>query len=270
MAESVRPAPQVRNTPARASRWAWRSLKFVLRWYSVALLLIAWELLANSGTVNPRLFPTIGQIWQRTQILWDNGDLVYHTNFTLGRAMLGLLLAVLVGIPIGLAMGRSRRVERLLDPFLALGYPIPKIALYPIFIFLLGVDSAPKIALVFLECLYPMIVNTYYGARSVNRSYVWAARNMGTNRFDIFRKVIIPAIAPNIFTGLRIAMPVSLIIVVVTEMIGSSTGLGFLIYYSFSSFRTSAVLAGVIVIALIGFLLDRLIVLARNRLVHWN
>ncbi len=275
MAQTVKTAAQAHHQPpspppARFWRGALQGLSWLLSWYSVVLALAGWEFLANAGWFNPRLFPTLGQIWQRLLILWESGDLLYHTNFTLGRAMLGLGLAVLVGIPVGLLMGRVRGVERLLDPFMALGYPVPKIALYPIFIYLLGVDSAPKIALVFLECAYPMIINTYYGSKTVNQSFLWAARNMGASRFDIYRKVIIPAISPNIFTGLRIAMPVALIIVIITEMVGSSTGLGYLIIYSSSSFRTSAVFAGVVVVAILGFLLDRLIILVRNLVLAWD
>ncbi len=250
--------------------WLWSKARYVFRWYSVVLVLVAWEVMAQAGWFNPKLFPTLGQIWERLGQMWENGDIVYHTGFTLGRAMAGLGLATLVGVPVGLAMARNRTVERLLDPFLALTYPIPKIALYPIFIYVFGLESAPKIVLVFLECLYPMIVNTYYGAKNINQSYIWAARNMGTSRFGILRKVVIPAAAPNIFTGLRIAMPVALIIVIITEMIGTSDGLGYLIIYSRASFRYSAVFAGVVIIAIIGFVLDRLIVLIRNLLLHWE
>lgn len=248
----------------------WVVVRFALKFYSIFLLMLIWELLANSGWVNPRIFPTLGAIWSRLILMWNNGDLIYHSQFTLERAMLGLGLALLVGMPLGLWMGRVSLVERLFDPLFSLGYPVPKIAFYPVFIFLLGIDTEPKVALVFLECLFPIVLNTFFGARQVNRTYLWAARNMGASKFEILRKVVLPSAAPSIFTGFRIALPISLIVVIITEMISSSTGLGYLISYSASSFRISAVFAGIVVIGLLGFLLDRLTILIRNRLIFWE
>jgi len=147
---------------------------------------------------------------------------------------------------------------------------VPKLALFPIFIFVFGIGSLSKVALVFLECLYPIVIMSYHGARSVNRVLLWSAQNMGASLGEMLRRVVIPATAPFIFAGFRVAAPVAMIVVVITEMVSSADGLGYLVIYSLSSLRTDRMLAVVVVIALIGYLLDKAVVLARDRLIYWE
>ena len=147
---------------------------------------------------------------------------------------------------------------------------MPKLALFPIFIFVFGIGSLAKVALIFLECLYPIVIMSYAGARSVNRVLLWSAQNMGASRAEILRRVVIPATAPFIFAGFRVAVPVAMIVVVITEMVSSADGLGYLVIYSLSSLRTDRMLAVVVVIALLGYALDKAVVLARDRLIYWE
>jgi ABC-type nitrate/sulfonate/bicarbonate transport system permease component len=144
------------------------------------------------------------------------------------------------------------------------------VALYPVFIFIFGLGHLSKIALIGLECLYPVAIHTYYGARGVNERYVWAARNMGASEVQVFLKVIVPAALPEIFAGLRIALPVALVIAILTEMIGATEGLGWLIAFASASLSRGQVFAGVVAIAAIGFVLDRLLTAVRRRLVFWE
>jgi NitT/TauT family transport system permease protein len=169
-----------------------------------------------------------------------------------------------------MVMGRSRLVAALLDPLFSGSYAIPKLALFPIFIFVFGIGSLSKVALVFLECLYPIVIMTYHGARDVNRVLVWSAQNMGASRAVIARRIVVPATAPYIFAGFRVAVPVAMIVVVITEMVSSADGLGYLVIYSLSSLRTDRMLGVVVVIALLGYALDRAVVFARDRLIYWE
>src|SRR5499433_1360784 len=116
-------------------------------------------------------------------------------------ALAGFALAATAGVLLGLLMGRSSLVAGLLDPLFSGTYAVPKIALFPIFIFVFGIGSLSKVALVLLECLYPIVIMTYHGARSVNRVLLWSARNMGASRAETLRRVVIPATAPYIFAG---------------------------------------------------------------------
>ena len=189
---------------------------------------------------------------------------------SLSRALGGFGLAAATGVALGIVMGRSRLAAALLDPLFSGTYAVPKLALFPIFIFVFGIGSLSKVVLVFVECLYPIVIMTYAGARDVSRALLWSAQNMGASRAAILRRVVIPATAPFIFAGFRVAVPVAMIVVVITEMVASADGLGYQVIYALSSLRTDRMLAVVIVIAVLGYVLDRAVVLARDRLIYWE
>ncbi len=260
----------LRRRSADAATVARTLLGWAERYYSVVVVLAAWELLAHSGWVNPRLFPSLETIGQELWRLVESGAIYRHLWATLYRVLAGFGLAGVVGIVLGFLMARVALVDRLFEPLFSFGYPIPRVALYPVFIFVFGLGHLSKIALIFLECLYPIAINTYYGTRAVNERYVWAARNMGASGEQVFRKVILPAALPQIFAGLRIALPVALVIAILTEMIGATEGLGYLIAYASASLSRGQVFAGVAAIALIGFVLDRALGWLRRRLVFWE
>lgn len=240
------------------------------RFALLAVGLIAWELVARSGRYSPILFPSLVSIGREFGGLVTRGEPLTEAWFSLYRALGGFVLAATVGVLIGLLMGRSTLAARLFDPLFSGTYPIPKIALFPIFIFVFGIGSLSKVALVFLECLYPIVINTYYGTRAVNRVLVWSARNMGASPGQILRRVVMPAAAPFIFAGFRVALPIAMIVVIITEMIASADGLGYLVIYSLASLKTDRMLAAVVAIGLLGLALDRLLVVLRDRLVFWE
>ena len=164
-----------------------------------------------------------------------NGELIVQAQVTLYRAFAGFSLALILGMLIGTLMARSRLAERLIEPIFYFGYPIPKIALYPVFIFVFGLGTGSTIALIVLECVYPITIHVHAGMRSVDRVLIWAARNMAASPVQIFWRVLVPAALPIFFTGLWIALPVALIITLVTEMIGESRGLGYFVTYASAS-----------------------------------
>jgi ABC-type nitrate/sulfonate/bicarbonate transport system permease component len=238
--------------------------------YSIFLALVAYELLSRSGLVSPRLIPSLvvigEQLWRYTL----NGDLPYHAGISLYRAFAGFLLATVVGVAFGVAMARSRWFDALFEPIFSFGYPIPKISLYPIFIFVFGLGTGSKVALVFLECLYPIAIHAAAGVRTTDRVLIWAAENMGASRWQLFFRVMMPAALPTLFTGLRIALPVALIVTLLTEIIGESRGLGYFITFASASFEYARAMAAFVVVAVIGFALDRGVVALRRRIVFWQ
>jgi NitT/TauT family transport system permease protein len=197
-----------------------------------------------------------------------DGVLVYHAGVTLGRALCGFALAAIVGIPFAAAMARSSLCRNLFEPIFFFGYPIPKIALFPIFTYIFGFGTQSKVAFTFLECLYPIVVTSYFGFRGIKTRLVWAARNFGADRWTVLRRVIVPAALPAIFSGLRIALPVAIIVVVLTEMIGDSIGLGYYISVWSTRFTFQNVYAAIIVIGVCGFTLDHILLWLRGRFVH--
>jgi len=245
-------------------------MKRVLPFVFVVVVLAIWEAAARSGLWNRLLFPSLVNIFQELVLFFTNSAYLMEAWVSLYRALGGFALAAVVGIFLGMLMGRSKLVAGMLDPFFSGTYAVPKLALFPIFIFVFGIGSLSKVALVFLECLYPIVIMSYAGARSVNRVLLWSAQNMGASRADTLRRVVIPATAPFIFAGFRVAVPVAMIVVVITEMVASADGLGYLVIYSLSSLKTDRMLAVVVVIAILGYLLDKAVVLARDRLIYWE
>ena len=236
----------------------------------IFIALAAWEAAARSGLWSKIVFPSLVNVAIH---LWNfllNPDSWMQIWTSLYRAFGGFGLAAMAGVLLGILMGRSKFIAGLLDPVFSGTYAVPKLALFPIFIFVFGIGSLSKVALVFLECMYPMVIITYHGARSVNPVLVWSAKNMGASPAQVLRRVIIPATAPYVFAAFRVAVPVAMIVVVITEMISSADGLGYLVVYSLSSLRTDRMLAVVVVIALIGYALDKLVVVLRNRLIYWE
>jgi ABC-type nitrate/sulfonate/bicarbonate transport system permease component len=234
------------------------------------VVLAAWQVTAKSGLWSPILFPPLERIGKELVAFVTSLEGATQAWISLYRAFAGFAAAAVLGGTLGLLMGRSAFVAGLLDPLFSGTYAVPKLALFPIFIFVFGLGSLSKVALVFLECLYPMVIITSQGARNVPKALLWSAGNMGASRWTTLRRVVLPATMPYVFAALRVALPVALIVVVITEMISSADGLGYLVIYSLSSLRTDRMLAIVVVIALIGYLLDKLVVLARDRLIYWE
>jgi ABC-type nitrate/sulfonate/bicarbonate transport system permease component len=232
--------------------------------------LVAWEAASRSGLWNPLLFPPLEKILRELGLFFTRPESLLEAWTSLYRALGGFAAAAAVGVPLGMVMGRSRRAGELLDPLFSGTYAVPKLALFPIFVFVFGIGSLSKVALVFLECLYPIVIVTAQGARGVNRVLLWSAANMGASAAAALRRVVIPASAPFIFAGFRVALPISLIVVVITEMVSSADGLGYLVIYSLSSLKTDRMLAVVLVIAALGWLLDRALVVLRDRLIYWE
>jgi ABC-type nitrate/sulfonate/bicarbonate transport system permease component len=236
----------------------------------LGVVLVAWEVAARSGRWSKLLFPSLENIFRELRRFFTRTEMLSEVLVSLERALGGFALAALAGILLGLLMGRSKLVAALLDPLFSGTYAVPKLALFPIFIFVFGIGSLSKVALVFLECLYPIAVMSYAGARGVPEKLLWSAQNMGASRAAILRRVVIPATAPFIFAGFRVAVPVAMIVVVITEMVASADGLGYQVIYAMSSLRTDRMLAVVVVIAALGYALDKTVVLLRDRLIYWE
>jgi NitT/TauT family transport system permease protein len=167
-------------------------------------------------------------------------------------------------------MARSAVVRNLFESIFFFGYPVPKIALFPVFTYVFGIGSPSKIAFAFLECLYPIVVAAYLSFRAIPNQMIWTAENMGTPRWTMLWRVIFPAAMPGIFAGLRIALPISIVVIVLTEMIGDSKGLGYYLAVSGTRFAFANVYAAILVIGVCGFALDGVLLLLRRKFVHWE
>jgi NitT/TauT family transport system permease protein len=244
--------------------------QFVARWYSIPLLLALWQLAVSSGSIKSRLLPSVVQVVGALVAEIENGALVYHAGVTIGRALGGFALAAAVGIPFAATMARSSIFRNLFEPIFFFGYPVPKIALFPIFTYIFGFGTQSKVAFTFIECLYPIVVTSYFGFQGVPTRLIWVARNFGANRWTVLRRVVLPAALPAVFSGLRIALPVAIIVVVLTEMIGDSIGLGYYITVWSTRFSFRNVYAAIVVIGVCGFALDQCLTQLQRRIIHWQ
>ena len=221
----------------------------------IALLLAAWWLtVVETRSV---IFPTPWQVVTGTVELIQDGTLWMHIGASLMRVAVGFGLAVLVAVPLGLWLGWVKWAYATLNPLFQILRPISPIAWIPIAILWFGVVNASPIYLIFISSVFPMIVQTTAGVHAIERRYLRAAENFGVSRYTLFRQVVIPASFPQIIVGMRIGLGVAWLVVVAAEMIALRSGLGYLIIDSRNAGnRYDLVIAGMIIIGLIGLLLD--------------
>ena len=221
----------------------------------VAALIAAWW--AAVEVTGSAIFPTPGQVVTGTFELVRDGTLWQHIAASLLRVGSGFLLAVAVGVPLGLWMGWVPRAFTTLNPIFQMLRPISPIAWIPIAILWFGVGNGSPIYLIFISSVFPMIVQTTAGVHTIERRYLRAAENFGVSRHTLFRRVVIPAALPQIIVGMRIGLGVAWLVVVAAEMIALRSGLGYLIIDSRNAGnRYDLVVAGMLIIGLIGLLLD--------------
>jgi NitT/TauT family transport system permease protein len=203
------------------------------------------------------IFPTPWQVVTGTGELLRDGTLWEHIGASLLRVGSGFGLALVVGVPLGLWMGRVAGAYRTLNPLFQILRPISPIAWIPIAILWFGVGNASPIYLIFISSVFPMVVQTTAGVHTIERRYLRAAENFGVSRATLFRRVVIPAVLPQVIVGMRIGLGVAWLVVVAAEMIALRSGLGYLIIDSRNAGnRYDLVIAGMIIIGLIGLLLD--------------
>jgi NitT/TauT family transport system permease protein len=233
------------------------------------VILAAWQLAALGGSL-PDYLPGPIQIARDFISALGSAELYEHVGASLARSVPGFLIGGLAGVALGLAAGISPSFERMLSPAVFLTYPVPKIVMLPIFMLWFGIGDLSKILIIALACFYPMFINAYYGAKSTPRILVWSARNMGAGGWRLFRRVVVPAAAPMIFAGLRVSLALSFIVMFATEMINARSGLGFLIRAAESGLRFDLMYVSLFSIAILGYAGDRLLRLARHRVLAWQ
>jgi NitT/TauT family transport system permease protein len=223
---------------------------------AVISLLIAvwWAVVAASESV---IFPAPWQVVTGTIELVRDGTLWEHIGASLLRVGAGFALAVAFAVPLGLWMGWVRGAFATLNPLFQILRPISPIAWIPIAILWFGVGDASPIYLIFISSVFPMIVQTTEGVHTIEKRYLRAAENFGVSRYTLFRRVVIPAVLPQIIVGMRVGLGVAWLVVVAAEMIALRSGLGYLIIDSRNAGnRYDLVIAGMIIIGLIGLMLD--------------
>jgi len=240
---------------------------------SIALFAALYEATARSGWFAPALVPTLPLVGARLYDMLADGSMAGHALSTLYRVFAGLALAAITGLVLGFLVARYRALERFLMPLVSALMPIPSLAWAPVFILWFGLGNVATILIVFYAACFPMLLNTWTGARAVNPLWLRAAGAMGAGGPALFWKVVVPGASPFIITGLRLAFQRAWIAVVGAEMLAASDwGLGWVIFDAKEFLNADVMLAALAVIGAIGFVFERLVFgsLERATVLRWG
>ena len=244
------------SRPAAESRW-WVAARTAFPFLVVAL---AWEITARLGVFPPKLFPSLTEVGAAFWRLTANGILPHHAADTILRLLGGFAMAAVVGVVIGILMGRSRRMEDICLPLVSIMAPIPGIAWAPLFLLWFGLGGKPAMLLVAFVSAFPIIFNTWTGVKAVKEIWVRSAQAMGADNRRLFVKVIVPGALPYILTGLRLGLAQAWRTLVGVEMLAAVPwGLGWMIFGAREFLNTDVMLAGVVVIGALGLALEKLV-----------
>ena len=244
-------------------RW---SARFFLVWVAILGVL---EVLVRVGVVTGLFLPAPSAVMVSIGDMIANGSLPANLGATMSRIAMGLAGGAGAGVLLGLTMGASRRIRRVVDPVVAALHPIPRLAFFPLIIVLLGVGETSKLAAVSLGAFFPMLLNTVAGVRGMNPVHLELARNFGASRRQMFLHVLLPGSMPLMLTGLRLSANAAFHSTIGVEMVGSRTGLGAMLWLSWQTFRIDHLYAILVVIAAIGIGLASLIRWVTQRSAPW-
>jgi sulfonate transport system permease protein len=260
-------------TPPPARLWAARLTQAgragFARYGLLIGFLILWQVGSRVGWLNATVFPPLDLIFAA---LWNglaSGALIDDIAISLQRSGLAFAAAVGLGIPLGLFMGQIRAVEHALDPILQFFRQTSALALYPVFILLLGLGEASKVFVIFWATLFPILLATIGGVKEVDRKLIEMARTYGATRGTVFRRVVLPASVPSIFVGLRLSATTALLLLIAAEMIGANRGLGFQVMNAQYNFQIPLMFAAIFLLAGLGLAANFTLVSLQRRLCRW-
>lgn len=232
---------------------------YLLALLTFSVICLLWEFLVGVYRVSDSVFPGPVIVFDSFWKLLIEGELLRHTVASLYRVTIGFYIAAILGIPLGIAMGRNTLARNLLNPVIQFLKPISPLAWIPLAMLWFGIGDKPAIFLIFLSCFFPMVVATFIAVGSINNVYFHVAANFNFSRTEVLIKVIIPAIIPDLVTALRLTISIAWLVVVAAEMIAVQSGLGFLILDSRNALRMDDVIVAMITIGAIGLILDHIV-----------
>ncbi len=234
----------------------WRGAGWLLPASSFLIILLLWELVSRFSGWSSQVFPGPLRVLESIGEMLQDGTLLQHAAASLYRVTVGFYIAALLGIPLGILIGRVALAYRMLNPLIQFLRPISPLAWIPLAMLWFGIGDKPAIFLIFLASFFPIVVSTAVAVSAINPIYFQVAANFRLSRREVAFRVVIPAILPDVVTALRISVSIAWLVVVAAEMIAVQSGLGYLILDSRNALRMDYVMVGMIVIGLIGVLLD--------------
>jgi sulfonate transport system permease protein len=244
--------------------------RWVRRLLGPAWLLALWIVLSDTGVIDPRTLAPPAKVWSAARQLIADGELQHNLWVSLHRVILGLAIGVSVAVVLALVAGLFRVGEDLIDGPMQILRALPVLALVPLMILWLGIGEQPKIALIAIGVTFPVYINTFAAVRSVDAGLVEAGRAFGLTRVAVIRHVILPAALPGFFTGLRFAFAVAWLVLVVSEQVNASSGIGYLMTNAEDFLRTDIIVVGLLVYGALGLLSDLLVRLLERSALQWR
>lgn len=236
----------------------------------LAALLVLWELITQAGWISPLIVPPFSRIVCIFYDLVCSGQIPLQILTSMKRAAAGYLLAAAVCIPLGIAMGLWPRVYDCFEVIVEILRPIPPPVVIPVALLFFGLEDRMKIFVIFFSCAWPILLNTLDGVRHVDPVLLATARTFGLSYGKMIWQVIVPASAPQIMTGLRVSLPITLILVVVSEMVGSTDGIGYFVLDAQRRFKIAQMYAGMLTLAILGYSINQLFDLVHRWLLAWH
>lgn len=249
----------------------WRAIAWtVLPWAVPLLAIVFWHYVSTQGLVSARLFPPPANVFRTFIELLGSGDLWHHVWVSFGRAAGGFVIGASLGLVLGLLTGLSRIGERVFDTSLQMLRNIPPLALVPLAIMWFGIDEATRVFLIAFATLFPVYLNTYHGIRSLDAGLIEMARNYGLQGWPLIRDVILPGAVPSILVGIRYALSVAWIVLIVAETISASAGVGYLAMTAREFLQTDIVVLSILLYAALGKSTDSLARLLERHWLKWH
>lgn len=252
------------------SRSMRRFIELGLTFSAPAIILLVWEILSRTRRINPLFWPPPSSLWETFTELVRDGDLLTDIRVSLVRIILGFLLGAIPGVALGLAMGLFWPVRVFVMPLATAVYAIPKIAILPLVIIALGTGESSKLAIVAISIFFLVVLNSMSGVMAIDPLYKDVARNFGANKFELFTSVAFPGALPAIFTGLRLGLGFSLIVIVGAEFLSAKQGIGQMIWESYSILAIKKMFVGLIVTGIMGWVLTLMLDLIERLVLPWR
>ncbi|HVR88327.1 MAG TPA: ABC transporter permease [Candidatus Limnocylindria bacterium] len=247
-----------------------RALERALSLFSPLFILGSWEGAAALGAIDTRFFPPPSEIFRDLWQLLLSGELEGHLAASVQRIAIGFLLGAVPGVVLGLAMGLNPLIRAFVQPLVDGTFPIPKVALLPLFIMTLGFGEASKYAIIAVAVVYVVLINTLAGVRNIDRIYFDVGRNYQASALMRFTDIALPGALPTIVAGLRLGMGIAMLVIVAAEFVGARSGIGYLIWTSWQTFQVSHMYVGIMVTAILGFAMAWLLDALDRVLIPWR
>jgi sulfonate transport system permease protein len=263
------------NHPAKENKKhidvIWKQVSLIAKGMLLpGIILIVWQIVGSVGLVSSTILPTPTTIFLSFVELIASGELGNHLQISIWRAGVGFLLGAGLGLLLGVITGFSSRSEEVVDPTLQMLRTVPHLAVAPLFILWFGFGELSKILLIAKGAFFPIYVNAFLGIRGVDSKLYQVARILEFNRFNLIKKLILPAAMPNILLGIRLSLGVAWLGLVVAEIMGSSEGIGYMIMDARQFSQTEVVFVGIIIFAVVGKLTDSFVRQLEARLLKWR